>query len=99
MDRAEGNKLKSYLFLPGDMRYPAYRETYKAYWWQFLMIAIINSIYVTIVSLRLSGHWYIAIILGAFFFIVHIFAYYRLASRRDQKDHKRLEDIKLENVT
>jgi len=98
MSRATETKLQPYLFLPGDMRYPAYRETYKAYWWQFLMIAIINSMYVTIVSLRLSGHWYIAIAVGALFFAVHVLAYYRLASRRDQKDHKRLEAIGLGNA-
>lgn len=99
MSRATETKLEAYLFLPGDMRYPAYNETYKAYWWQFLMIAIINSMYVTIVSLRLSGHWYVAIAVGALVFLVHTLAYYRLASRRDQKDQKRLEAIELKTLS
>jgi len=97
MSRA-GSGLAKFLLLPGDMRYPTYKETYKAYWWQFLMIAIINSIYLVIASLRLSGRWCVAIPLGILFFCLHALAYYKLADRRDGKDQKRLQEIGLENV-
>ena len=85
--------LTKYLLLPGDMRFPPYTETFKAYWWQFLLIALINSAYVTVAARNLLGRWCFAFIAAAVVFGLHYLAYVRLAASRNLKDEKRLKEI------
>jgi hypothetical protein len=90
LDTAEGSGLKKYLMLPGNMRFPPYQETFKAYWWQFLMIALVNSTYIAIAFRNISGLWCFALLAAILVFGVHPLAYYRLAASRDGKDKERL---------
>jgi hypothetical protein len=86
------NNLSKYLMLPGDMRFPPYKETFRAYWWQFLMIAIINSIYLGVaLKARFSQYWPYKLTVAIF--VLHFVAYYGLASMRHQGDERRLTKI------
>jgi len=88
--------LSKYLLLPGDMRFPSYQETLKAYWWQFLMIAIINSIYVLVaVKIRFSQYWPYKV--SATIFGLHVLAYYGLAISKNRRDERRLTKIGFPN--
>jgi|SRR5882724_6372328 len=92
MDRSR-SELTRYLLLPTNMRFPPYSETLKAYWWQFLLIAFINSSYVAVAARNLLGRWRFAFIVAAVIFVVHYFAYALLARSRNVKDEQRLGKI------
>lgn len=84
--------LSKYLLLPGNMRFPSYQETFRAYWWQFLMIAVINSIYV-LVALKVAFSQYWPYRVSTIVFLLHAVAYYGLAISRNRRDERRLTKI------
>jgi hypothetical protein len=97
VNRSRG-ELTKYLLLPGNMRFPPYSETFKAYWWQFSLIALINSAYIAVASRNLFGRWRFALILAALILIVHYLGYVRLARSRNQRDEERLRKIGVPEV-
>jgi hypothetical protein len=89
-------ELSKFLMLRGNMRFPRYQETFKAYWWQFLMIAIINSIYILVaLKLRFSQYWPYKV--TAMVFALHAIAYYGLAFKKNRRDERTLTKIKYES--
>lgn len=81
-DRAKNCKPEHFLLLPQDMNFPPYQENpTKSYWWQFVTVALINSIYLG-VGVKNIDTWPVTILWGGALFISHVIIYYFLAWRR-----------------
>lgn len=93
VERAKELKPNYYMLLPDSMEFPSYKEgPSKAYWWQFLMIALINSIYISI-GIRTFNGWAVTGIVGLLTFLFHVGFYYFLAWRRKEDTKDMLKKI------
>ena len=91
--------LNQYLLLPGDINFPPFRETFKgAYWWQFALVTLINSLYLALgLSNRLAIEFFainaIKFIIGSL--VIHWVLYYVFARKRDRDVTDRLIEMGL----
>jgi hypothetical protein len=93
IDRAKSLNARYHLLLPDNMEFPAYQENpTKAYWWQFLMITLINTIYLG-AGIKKFNFWTGTIVTSIVFFITHVVIYYFFAWRRKQDTEKMLSGI------
>lgn len=75
-----------FLKLPIKMSVPPYRESPgRAYWWQFLMIGSINSVFLALAT-RNYLSWCWTSLVSIVFFGLHIGSYYGLSSSREKKE-------------
>jgi hypothetical protein len=86
-----GHDLKQYLLLPGDMDFPPYgvKNILQVYWWQYWMIALINSCYFLLsVKNFSSGYrysWPFSALAFLGLFGLHLLLHYILAVRKEKE--------------
>lgn len=84
-----GRDLKQYLLLPGDMDFPPYgvSNILQVYWWQYWMIALINTCYFFLSIKNFTStyrcSWLWSLIAFLLFFGLHVLLHYVLASRKE----------------
>ena len=77
---------EKYLKLPTKLTAPPYREGMsRAYWWQFLMISVIDATFAGLFVRNLSS-WCVAALAGGVFFAIHAISYYGMSHAREQKE-------------
>jgi len=75
-----------FLKLPIDKSKPPYREgPRRAYFWQFLMVGLINTIF-ALIFLRNLTDWYPSVILSIAYLCLHILGYLFLSRARDKRE-------------
>jgi hypothetical protein len=76
--------LKQYLLLPTNTKAPSYRENLgRAYWWQFFMVAVVNSVFAGIFAQNQAhwGFWWVC----ALSILFHGACYYGFSVVRERK--------------